>query len=208
MKQGRLDEAHIDFEWVLRNDPYNEEAVHLYSMVEPLKGDLQSAYILVSRGEYHNAIELLTRLLHELPWDVQLRETRANCFEKLSDIVNAISDLRITTKMRSDNTEGFLKLSNLHYDIGETDESLSMIRECLRLDPDHKACWSHYKKVKKLSAQVKLMNELAEQNLFEECIDKSKAALKIESSNPTIVYIIKAKQCNCLVKASIFKKII
>ena len=30
MKQGFLDEAHIDLEWVLRTDPYNEEATRLY----------------------------------------------------------------------------------------------------------------------------------------------------------------------------------
>lgn len=202
LKQGRLDEAHIDFEWVLRFEPYNEEAIQYYTSIEPLKQDLQTAYLLLSEGDCLSAVNLLTRLLHDLPWDVKLREMRANCFEKLSDIANAISDLRATTKMRSDNIEGYLKLSSLHYEIGEVEESLSTIRECLRLDPDHKACWAHYKKVKKLAAQIKSMNEFSEQNLFQECAEKAEAALKTESKNLNIVNLIKAKQCHCLLKVS------
>ena len=28
------------------------------------------------------------------------------------------------------------------------------VRECLKLDPDHKQCFAHYKKVKKLNKQI------------------------------------------------------
>ena len=36
MKMGRLDEAHIDAENVLRKEPKNEEAHKIYSMIEPV----------------------------------------------------------------------------------------------------------------------------------------------------------------------------
>lgn len=64
------------------------------------------------------------------------------------------------TKLIPDNTEGFLRASRLYYAMGEVEDSLKWgilftvndlpdycreIRECLKLDPDHKSCYSFYK---------------------------------------------------------------
>lgn len=35
----------------------------------------------------------------------------------------------------------------------------SEVRECLKLDPDHKQCYSHYKQVKKLNKQIQAAEE-------------------------------------------------
>ena len=51
----------------------------------------------------------------------------------------------------SDNTDGLYKLANLHYQLGEAEPSLNEIRECLRLDPEHKHCYPLYKKLKKVA---------------------------------------------------------
>ena len=45
---------------------------------------------------------------------------------------------RSVTKLTTDNTAGYFKLASLHYQLGEADESLADVRECLKLDPDHK----------------------------------------------------------------------
>lgn len=200
LKQGRLDEAHIDLEWVLREDQYHPEATQLYTAIEPLKQHIQSAYLLMADGDWAQAIDVLSHLLNDLPWDAKLREMRSQAFEKMGDLVNAIGDLRATTKMRADNTDGYLKLSKLHYELGEPDESLTTIRECLKLDPDHKPCFTHYKKVKKLANQIKSVSDFSQTESFDECVEKSKAALKTESDVPRIVQLIKAKQCHCLNK--------
>ena len=44
-----------------------------------------------------------------------------------------------TCSLYVDNTGGYYKLASLHYQLGEADESLIQIRECLKLDPEHKA---------------------------------------------------------------------
>lgn len=49
---------------------------------------------------------------------------RSNCFVATGDTMSAILDLRSTTKLLSDNTEGFLKLALLHYNLGQAQESL------------------------------------------------------------------------------------
>ena len=43
------------------------------------------------------------------------------------------------------------QFSTLHYQLGKGEESLNEIRECLRLDHEHKDCWPFYKKVKKVA---------------------------------------------------------
>lgn len=35
----------------------------------------------------------------------------------------------------------------------------SEVRECLKLDPDHKQCFGHYKQVKKLNKQIQSAEE-------------------------------------------------
>lgn len=39
----------------------------------------------------------------------------------------------------------------------------SEVRECLKLDPDHKQCYSHYKLVKKLNKQIQSAEELMQE---------------------------------------------
>ncbi|XP_064456075.1 dnaJ homolog subfamily C member 3-like [Ornithodoros turicata] len=201
LKQGYLDEAHIDFEWVLRLDPHNAEAHRAYTVIEPLKQDISLAQRLMGEQNHMGAIEVLNRVVQECPWDVVLREMRATCYENLGDINNAINDLRPTTKMVSDNTVGHMKLSKLYYKLGDAEESLNTIRECLKLDPDHKDCFAHYKKVKKLVAQLKSIQDLVTESRFEDCIEKAKAALRTEPDVAPIVQTVKGRMCHCHRKA-------
>jgi hypothetical protein len=63
MKMGRLDEAHIDLENVVRKEPENEEANRLYSMIDTLKENLQNAISYLNWHNYEQAIELFGELL-------------------------------------------------------------------------------------------------------------------------------------------------
>ena len=200
-KMGRLDEAHVDLEWVLRLDPHNAEANQLYSLVDPVRHNIQTAHMLLEDGQPVEAADILTQVLTDVPWDLTLRLMRAQASEQAGDLMSAISDLRVTTKIRSDDTAGLLKLSLLHYKLGEAAESLVTIRECLKLDQDHKDCFSHYKKIKKLALHISNMNEQAKAGSYAECVEKANSVLKLDSS-PAIVQLVKAKKCHCLNKVS------
>lgn len=39
--------------------------------------------------------------------------------------MSAIADMRITTKLIQDNTDGYLKLANLYYQIGDVEQGLT-----------------------------------------------------------------------------------
>ena len=58
------------------------------------------------------------------PWDAELREIRAECYLAVGENFKAISDIRSTTKLISDNTDAYLKLSLIHYQMGDADDSL------------------------------------------------------------------------------------
>jgi len=45
----------------------------------------------------------------------------------LGDTRGAIADIRSVTRMSNDNTDGYLKLSKMYYEIGETEESLRFV---------------------------------------------------------------------------------
>lgn len=199
-RQGNLDEAHIDFEHILRVDPYHAEANQYYSQIEALRQNMYAAQDMIDSHNWPEAADILSTLIQELYWSYKLKEMRAFAFEQMGDIVSAINDLRTLTRMKSDNTDGFYKLSKLHYSLGEPEESLNAIRECLKLDPDHKKCHDHYKKVKKLANLVKSASDYAAKNEYGDCVEKSKSALKLESSDPKMVFLIKSKMCHCLNK--------
>ena len=100
MKMGRLDEAHIDAENVLRKEPKNEEAHKIYSMIEPVKEKLQEVDSLIRSRQHQPAISLLGELLEQIPWDPYLREQRAEAYLGIGNIIHAISDIKSVVKLR------------------------------------------------------------------------------------------------------------
>lgn len=50
----------------------------------------------------------------------------------------------------------------------------SQVRECLKLDPEHKECFPHYKKVKKVAKLVNDLTTSANENNYEVCVAAAK----------------------------------
>lgn len=73
----------------------------------------------------------------------------------------------------------------------------SEVRECLKLDADHKLCLDHYKKVKKLVQQMKGASDLISEQRWTDCISKVDQILKVESK--VDVYLLKTSGilCHC-----------
>ncbi|QQP53487.1 Uncharacterized protein FKW44_005989 [Caligus rogercresseyi] len=93
---------------------------------------------------------------------------------------------------------GFFKLSELHYQLGETDESLNEIRECLKLDPEHKDCYPFYKKIKKVAKLLVNAKDAVEGQDWAECINAAQKVLKNEPSIQNVRFIAYDRQCKCL----------
>jgi len=204
LKLGRLDEAHIELEKVLRKDSTHEEANRNYFLIESLKKKFQQARMFFSDKDYNNALQLLTELIETCPWDISLREMRSECYLSLGENTKAISDLKAATKLMSDNTDAFMKLSKLYYALGEPEDSLIQVRECLKLDPEHKECFPHYKKVKKVAKLVQELQSNSNENNYQGCVTSAKKVLKADPTVPELMFVAEDKLCHCLLQQGEF----
>lgn len=112
---GRLDEAHIDAENVLRKDPENEDANRVYAGVEvmkvkikccvchlymcikftqPTQERLQEADSQFKHKNYQAVVDLLSEVVDAIPWDPSVRDLRAEAYIGLGNTMHAISDIR------------------------------------------------------------------------------------------------------------------
>uniref|UniRef100_A0A803U190 J domain-containing protein n=1 Tax=Anolis carolinensis TaxID=28377 RepID=A0A803U190_ANOCA len=220
---GQLAEALSHYHSAVENDPknyltyYKRATIYLamgkfksalpdLSKAIELKPDFLAVSLLkegnCSRAEGLNfQISQATPMLPQIsPWDPEAKELRSECYLYLGNYDKAIMDLKPTTKLRNDNRAAFLKLSKLYYNLGEHEESLNQVRECLKLDQDDKNCFSHYKQVKKLSKQLETAEEHVKAHRYEDAIEKYKAAMKTEPNVEIYTSKAKGRICHCLSK--------
>ena len=88
-------------------------------------------------------------------------------------------------------------MAELHYLLGEAEEALGEVRECLKLDPDHKDCFPFYKKVKKVAKFVVAANEAQTEQSWDECIEAANKVLKNEPSMDQVRFHAYDKLCHC-----------
>ncbi|KAM9834980.1 dnaJ homolog subfamily C member 3b isoform 1-T1 [Syngnathus typhle] len=201
LKQGNAQEARRDFEAVLRPTPEHADAREQVARARELEELQEDARAAHHRGNYGAAVSVLERIIEISPWDPEMRELRADCYLRTGEPRKAVQDLAPATRLRSDNRAAFLKLSLLHYSLGEHHESLNQVRECLKLDQDDKNCLAHYKQAKKLSKQLDSAEELVQAERYREAIDKYEGVMKAEPHVPQYSNLAKERICFCLVKA-------
>ncbi|KAG9510240.1 DnaJ-like subfamily C member 3 [Fragariocoptes setiger] len=201
VKLGRLDEAHINFEAVLRHDPNHDEATTMYQKVEKLKEDLLTVEELIEEDRYGEALHTLETIIESIPWSIELLKERAKAFEKVGDTRRAINDYLTMAKLATDVTI-YLTIAKLSYSLGDISESLSHVRECLKLDPDNQACMKHYKPTKKLNNHVTSMMDSLSGKKYDNCFAQGENALEIVMiEHPRFRYSISSVMCRCMSKA-------
>ena len=60
---------------------------------------------------------MISIYFQQIPWNSHLRELRADAYLGVGNTIHAISEMRALTKLTNDNTDGFFKLSTLHYQV-------------------------------------------------------------------------------------------
>lgn len=74
------------------------------------------------------------------------------------------------------------------------------IRECLKLDPEHKLCFPLYKKLKKVDKLLLDCEEASQNREFVKCVDKAEAVLKVEQEVTLVVFEARKWLCSCHAK--------
>ena len=67
--------------------------------------------------KYEEKISWFLIYFQQIPWNSHLRELRADAYLGVGNTIHAISEMRALTKLTTDNTDGFFKLSTLHYQV-------------------------------------------------------------------------------------------
>uniref|UniRef100_U5ET46 Putative dsrna-activated protein kinase inhibitor p58 n=1 Tax=Corethrella appendiculata TaxID=1370023 RepID=U5ET46_9DIPT len=200
MKLGDYDNAEIEFYHVLQEEPYNEEINYNFGKINPAREQWELCQNLMVTGDFHTTIALLTQLLEISPWSAEFRETRAKCYLQENDRFAAISDFRAVNRLSQDSTEGYYRLAKILYDLGHVADALKEIRECLKLDPEHKDCFPLYKKIKKVDKSLSDAQQYLDEKQFEDCIQSAEKTLKFETEIPMIVFSVRQLLCSCYVK--------
>lgn len=181
-------------------DPYNEDANEFIQRIAPAKERRELADYYYSHGDYLNGIHLISEVIEISPWSADLFEVRADMHLKNGDILAAVADIRASTKLQTDNTAGFYTLATLLYELGHATDALKSIRECLKLDQEHKDCSPFYRKIKKVEKALTAAENSIEEKDYVKCISSAKEALKHEKEVQMIIYEGKRLLCTCYVK--------
>lgn len=105
-------------------EPNNRDALNALDRLYPAREEMKYIGILMENGDYASAVHRITQVIEICPWSSNLREHRAESYVVLGDYISAISDIRSTTKLLSDNTQGFFKLSTWLYRLGQVEDAL------------------------------------------------------------------------------------
>lgn len=154
----------------------------------------------MKRKEFSTCIPLLSQLLEISPWSTVYRETRAECHIEDGDILSAVSDLRSVNRLSQDSTQGYFRLAELLYQLGHVSDALKEIRECLKLDPEHKDCFPFYKTIKKVDKALADSQTYLDEGQFKDCIQSAEKVLKFEKEIPMVIFSAKQLLCTCYVK--------
>lgn len=71
------------------------------------------------------------------------------------------------------------------------------MRECLKLNPDHKTCFPFYKRVKKLAKLREQLEKLNKGEKWMDCLAKGKEILQFEKSVDSIQLDVFRHTCKC-----------
>jgi DnaJ family protein C protein 3 len=74
------------------------------------------------------------------------------------------------------------------------------VRECLKLDPDHKKCSDFYKRLRKLTKHLENMRNSHDQGQFDECIKSAQQVVNHDANAPNFIQKGKSFICICNAK--------
>merc|ERR1712048_1129817 len=175
LKQGKFDTAAKDYEAC---SIHSQEARNQLNSLKTTKQHFENAKVYANRGYHDRALKSLDKIKDVIPWSAEMRELRANCFELFGEIQSAINELKPMIQLaKSSAPETYLRLAKLYYIMPDVPQSLDMIRECLKIDPDHKLCFAFYKVAKKLNKQLDAAKKKLQHEEYEEALGKIDAAL-------------------------------
>ncbi|CAI5455827.1 unnamed protein product [Caenorhabditis angaria] len=196
LKQGNLDLADNDYNVVLNHDSSNAEVQEKTELIEQHRQYSHQVKTSFASGDCQTAEEYINHMIEVQVWDASLYRMRAKCLEERGELKKAIHDMRIVSKLTTDSTDTMFETSQLLYKVGELDDSLNVIRDCLKLNPDHKNCYPFYKKLRKVVKILESAKKRIESEDWMGCLEEGQKALKFDPTSPVQLNVFRLT-CKC-----------
>eukprot|EP00037_Helgoeca_nana_P032793 m.415383 g.415383 ORF g.415383 m.415383 type:complete len:493 (-) comp29612_c0_seq1:146-1624(-) len=185
--------------WSKARELYTNNAEKLQK-IEIAEQQTDRANALFAARDFAAAIDLAGQALEIAPSSEPLRMLRARAYLEVGQTGEAIGDVTRATKLSSGNVEAYFLLSQLHFKTGDRVEALKQIRECVKLDADHKLAFKFYKKLKKFNKVLDKVDETMQKNRFGEAVKNIERAQELENEEHYYVNDLKTKTCGLYVK--------
>lgn len=76
------------------------------------------------------------------------------------------------------------------------------IRECLKLDPEHKDCFPFYKKIKKIAKFLENAESSKDSNDYKACIEYANKVINAEKTEEPVQFLAYSLLCKCYMSDS------
>jgi tetratricopeptide (TPR) repeat protein len=123
-QQGKLDEAQLYYESVLRADPKNFDALHLLGVMAHQRQNHAAAITLLDRALQHNPRSALAHL------------NRGNTRKEMGDMQRAITDYERAITIDPGYAEAYVNLGIALQELQQPDQALTCYRKAIGLKPD------------------------------------------------------------------------
>lgn len=170
VKEGSFSKAREDYKLM----PTLAATPGQLKMIETGEQLSANAKSLSSAGDFAAAVDLLTQAIEISPNSAALRMRRAEGYQALGKTGEAIGDVMRVSKLTNGNVEANFLLSKLHFETGAREDALKEIRECVKLDGDHKGCYAFYKMLKKFNKVAAKVDQAFSRNQHAEALDQIK----------------------------------
>lgn len=206
VRQGKLNEAEEDVNLLMATEfEGSAELQEKINLVKSFKTSLDEMYA-IGQLNLENTLTTMSSILEISPWDISTLFRRADLNEQIGSLGNAIPDLRVASSFLPGDTEVLYKLTKLYYITGDLEQTLNTVRECLRLDQDHKECFKQYKKAKKLNKHFMKVEEYINGGQENEAINELNECIETEPEVKHHLIQTKSKLCHCYNKLNLLSE--
>uniref|UniRef100_A0A8R1EQ88 TPR_REGION domain-containing protein n=1 Tax=Caenorhabditis japonica TaxID=281687 RepID=A0A8R1EQ88_CAEJA len=196
-KMGKLSEAAHDFQHLIDHAENSKQFADRLWLVEQSQQNTELARHSYEAQDCEHVLETASKLLVEQPWNSELYLMRGHCFEKMGKLKEAIVELRHASKHSTHNMQLLFEISELQYKRAQIRGALSTIRECLKIDPDHKKCYGSYKNLRKVVKSLDAIKSTIDAQAWPKCLSSGEKLLKSHENDVAVRVNVAKMMCQC-----------
>ncbi|KAI9329696.1 hypothetical protein BD770DRAFT_333952 [Pilaira anomala] len=156
VKEGNFDLAIQDLKDYLKNRSTDKEAQDMLKNVKEAKHAMQQAEIEKKKQNFEACISLTSTVSRTAPLLAKARLLRAQCHVARGELDEAAGDFARVAQLNPSDPEILILLSKINFfALNEPQGALTHVKQCLHYDPEQKECKKLFRRIKKLTKELK-----------------------------------------------------